>query len=197
MIVEDNEPQPGHAWPGRQPWPAGRPRHRDHFSDSRDCGEAAVTFSMIWCPRPLVLPCWSIRLIVRLLNSCYETSRKLHAPSDCKFRSSTKRAAAGKSRRPSPRSCATGPTHSSLAPDAFFGSRRVRFATLATHYRIPAVYSTLELVEAGGLMSYGSNLADAFRQSAKFELVINAQTARMLGLELPPTLLARADGVIE
>jgi putative ABC transport system substrate-binding protein len=105
-----------------------------------------------------------------------------------------------------------------FAPDSFFSSRRGQFATLTARDRIPAAYSQRDYVAAGGLMSYGTDRADEFHQvgvytgsilkgakpadlpvvqSTKFEFIINLQTARALGIEVPSGLLSIADEVIE
>ena len=105
-----------------------------------------------------------------------------------------------------------------VAPGGFFSSRRVQLATLAAHHRVPAAYSLREFVETGGLMSYGTDLLDAWRQvgvyagqilkgakpadlpvmqSTKFEFVINLTTAKALGVKISDNLLSLADEVIE
>jgi putative ABC transport system substrate-binding protein len=105
-----------------------------------------------------------------------------------------------------------------VSPQGLFSNRRVQIVTQATRHALPAIYYLRDFVEIGGLMSYGSSPMDQFRltgiyagrvlkgekpadmpilRATKFELIINLQTAKVIGIDVPATLLARADEVIE
>ena len=155
------------------------------------------------CPKPSVLSSWSTRPMPRApsstLRSVPEAARALGLQIQVLHASTSRDIEAAFATIVSDRADALF-----VGPDGFFNSRRVQFATLATRYGIPAAYASREIVEVGGLMSYGTDLLDMYRQvgvyagrilkgakpadlpvvqSTKFELVINLQTARALGLD--------------
>ena len=209
--------RPGPAWSCRQPRPARRQRDRHQFFRPRRWWPSGCGSCMTWCPRPFVLPCSSIRPMLRSPSPRLREVQEA-APTIGLQIQILNATTIGEIDAAFATLARERPDALFVARDAFFASRRVQFATLTARDRIPATYAIRDFVAAGGLMSYGTDFADTFRQvgvytgnilkgakpadlpvlqSTKFEFVINLQTARALGIEVPPAVLSIADEVIE
>src|SRR5215218_2357116 len=149
---------------------------------------------------------------------CWICARSRPRPARLGWRSSHQKSDEARTSRPRSRRSKAARRHFICPIDPLVNTHRLRISMLALAARLPTMHSVREYVEAGGLISYGPNRPELYRRAAelvdkilrgakpadipveqptKFELVINLKTARALGLEIPPTLLARADEVIE
>jgi putative tryptophan/tyrosine transport system substrate-binding protein len=183
--------------PRRQPQPAWWQRHRHELDEYWACCKAARAFAPIAAPR-------------RALQAAASAmGQQFEAVTAATYRDISRGFGDAVQKRADALL---------IIADPLFASRPVQLATLAARHALPAIYALREFAEAGGLMSYGSNFTELFRQAGtyagrilkgekpadlpilqatKFELVVNLQTAEALGLEVPATLLATADEVIE
>jgi ABC transporter substrate binding protein len=208
--------RPGRAWVGRQPCPARRQRDRHQFFLQE------VAAKRLRLLHDLIPNAVRIAVLVNPVNAAVETTtlREVQeaAPVLGLQIQVLKASTIGEIDAAFVTLAGERPDALFVAGDAFFLDRRVQFATLTARDRIPATYSVREPVAAGGLMSYGPDLAEVFRQigvytasilkgakpadlpvlqSTKLEFVLNLQTARAFGIEVPPGVLSITDEVIE
>ena len=195
--------RPGQARPRRQPQPAGWQRHRCHLRYPRSLGQSSLGSCMSCCREPRALACWSIPTLP--ITEPFVSDVRAAASAIGK-QIEVLDASTGRDIDTVFASLAQKPVDALLVgPGPLFNNRRVQLVTLAAYHRVPAIYALRESAEAGGLMSYGASITDAYRQagvytgrilkgekpadlpvmqSTKFEFVINLNTAKAFGLEL-------------
>ena len=216
-IVFVDRQRPGQARLRRQPQPAGRQCHRRSHLHEPSWRRSGWSCCTSWSREHARLPCSSTRP-TQIAEQSVERAAGGALALGLQLNVVQASSEAATSTRPSRASRAERAGALVVGTDPFFFSRREQLVALAARHAMPAIYEWREFAAAGGLMSYGTNLTTRIARSAstpgefsrarsrptcrscsstKFELVINLKTAKALGLDVPPSLLARADEVIE